>query len=110
MYYTYILRCEDNSLYTGITTDLKRRFQEHSAQGEKCAKYTLRHNAKRIESAWESQDRKLASKLEYHIKKLTKSQKEMLVIKNNLQELLGEKIEVEKYKKCDISRNLLNLC
>ena len=28
MYYTYILRCEDNSLYTGITTDLKRRFDE----------------------------------------------------------------------------------
>ena len=29
MYYTYILRCQDNSLYTGITTDLKRRMQEH---------------------------------------------------------------------------------
>lgn len=100
MYYTYILRCEDNSLYTGITTDLKRRFEEHSGRGEKCAKYTLRHNAKKFESAWKSEDRRLASKLEYHIKTLTKSQKEELIIKNNLQELLGEKIEADKYRKC----------
>lgn len=101
MYYTYILRCKDNSLYTGITTDLKRRFEEHSGRGEKCAKYTLRHNAKKFESAWESEDRKLASKLEYHIKTLTKSQKEELIIKNNLEKLLGEKIEADKYKRYD---------
>lgn len=29
MYYTYILRCTDNSLYTGMTKDLTRRMQEH---------------------------------------------------------------------------------
>ena len=29
MYYTYILRCADNSLYTGIATDVMRRFEEH---------------------------------------------------------------------------------
>lgn len=29
MYYTYILRCHDNSLYTGITNNLKRRMEEH---------------------------------------------------------------------------------
>ena len=29
MYYTYVIRCEDNSLYTGITTDLERRMKEH---------------------------------------------------------------------------------
>lgn len=102
MYYTYILRCEDNSLYTGITTDLERRLEEHKNQGEKCAKYTLRHNAKNFESAWKSENRKLASKLEYHIKTLSKSKKEELIIKNNLQELLGEKIEAENYVKCKI--------
>lgn len=100
MYYTYILRCEDNSLYTGITTDLKRRLEEHKSQDKKCAKYTLRHNAKKFESAWESENRVLASKLEYHIKTLSKSKKEELIIKNNLQELLGEKIDADKYKKC----------
>lgn len=49
--------------------------------------------------AWESENRVLASKLEYHIKKLTKSQKEGL-IKNPTQlgKFLGDKIECEFYK------------
>ena len=29
MYYTYMIRCEDNSIYTGMTSDIKRRFEEH---------------------------------------------------------------------------------
>ena len=34
MYYTYVIRCEDNSLYTGITTDLERRMKEHFEKNE----------------------------------------------------------------------------
>jgi hypothetical protein len=34
-----MIRCADNSLYTGITIDLDRRFAEHQSQGKKCAKY-----------------------------------------------------------------------
>lgn len=34
MYYTYMLRCTDDSIYTGITTDLERRMDEHFTQGE----------------------------------------------------------------------------
>lgn len=101
MYYTYILRCVDNSLYTGITTDLNRRMQEHFSSGEKCAKYTLRHKPQKLEIAWQSENRVLASKLEFHIKKsLTKEQKETL-IKNpkKLKEFLGDKIESLFYKK-----------
>ena len=99
MYYTYILRCKDNSLYTGITTDLERRLKEHREKGQKTAKYTLTHCAEKIEVAWQSENRVLASKLEYHIKKLNKKQKEDL-IKNSkcLGELLSEKIDTEKYK------------
>ena len=44
-----MLRCEDNSLYTGITTDLERRMTEHFSKDAKCAKYTYRHTAKRLE-------------------------------------------------------------
>ena len=101
MYYTYMLRCEDNSIYTGMTKDLERRMQEHFSAGEKCAKYTLRHKPKSLEMAWESENRVLASKLEFHIKKtLKKSQKEEL-IKNpdKLEEFLGEKIDITAYKK-----------
>lgn len=100
MYYTYILRCKDNSLYTGITTDLERRLKEHKEKGEKTAKYTLRHEAVKMEIAWESENRVLASKLEFNIKKLTKKQKEEL-IKNPqlLREFFGDKIQSELYSK-----------
>ena len=100
MYYTYILRCKDNSLYTGITTDLERRLKEHKEKGEKTAKYTLRHEAVKMEIAWESENRVLASKLEFNIKRLNKKQKEEL-IKNPqlLSEFLGDKIQSELYLK-----------
>ena len=100
MYYTYILRCQDNSLYTGITTDLNRRMQEHFSAGEKCAKYTLRHKPEKLEIAWQSENRVLASKLEFHIKKsLSTSQKEELIkTPKNLEKFLGEKIESALYQ------------
>lgn len=99
MYYIYILRCEDDSLYTGITTDLNRRLEEHKSQGEKSAKYTRTHKAVKLEIAWECENRVLASKLEYHIKKLTKQQKERLIITNDLEKIFEKKIEVNRYSK-----------
>lgn len=98
MYYTYILRCEDNSLYSGMTIDLVRRMEEHFSGGEKCAKYTMRHKPKKLEIAWQSESRRLASKLEYHLKKLPKAKKETLIKKpEKLREFLGEKIESKEY-------------
>lgn len=100
MYYTYMLRCEDNSIYTGITTDLERRLLEHQSKSEKCAKYTLNHTVIKFEIAWESSSRSLASKLEYNLKRLTKAQKESVI--NNTSDLsliLGKKINCEEYKK-----------
>lgn len=104
MYYTYMLRCEDNSIYTGITSNLERRMEEHFSKNEKCAKYTASHQAKKLEAVWESENRIFASKLEFHIKKsLTKKQKEEL-IKNSevLENFLGNKIEVYNYKRINI--------
>ena len=98
MYYTYMLRCKDNSLYTGITTDLERRLKEHKEKGEKTAKYTLTHDAIKMEIAWKSENRILASKLEFHLKKLTKRQKEDLIKDSQLlNKFLGNKIESELY-------------
>lgn len=98
MYYTYILRCKDDSLYTGITTNLERRLKEHKEKGEKAAKYTIRHEVIKMEIAWKSENRTLASKLEFNIKKLTKKQKEEL-IKNPqlLSKYLRDKIQAELY-------------
>jgi putative endonuclease len=91
-----MLRCEDNSIYTGIAADLKHRMEEHFSRNEKCAKYTLVHHAKKLEAAWQSEDRALASKLEYYIKKLSKKQKEELIIKNDFSPL-EQKLDRKKY-------------
>lgn len=100
MYYIYMLRCEDSSIYTGIAKDLEHRMDEHFSRDGKCAKYTKSHKAKKLEMVWKTQNKSLASKLEYAIKKnLTKLQKEEL-IKNSklLSEFLGRRIEVKLYK------------
>ena len=79
-YYTYMLRCQDNSIYTGITTDIKRRMSEHFGKTDKCAKYTFNHDPKKLEGVWKSDNRILASKLEFHIKHLRKNQKEEILL------------------------------
>ena len=100
MYYIYILRCHDDSLYTGITTNIQRRLEEHLSQGKKAAKYTRTHQAEKIVACWSCENRKQASKLEYHIKKLNKKQKELL-IQNQLYflEYFKDKIEIKDYQR-----------
>ena len=51
MYVTYMLRCKDGSIYTGITSDLQRRMDEHFSKNKKCAKYTMSHDAEKLEAA-----------------------------------------------------------
>lgn len=103
MYYTYMLRCKDNSIYTGITTNLERRMDEHLHKTEKCAKYTLTHTAIKLEAAWETESRTSASKLEYYIKHLKKTQKEGLIAnKLTLKDAFGDKFDCEVYKKSNL--------
>lgn len=84
MYYIYILRCKGGSLYTGITTDLSRRLEEHSGTGGKGAKFTRSHSVEAVEALWSAADRSLASKLEWRIKQLTRQQKLALIGDNSL--------------------------
>ena len=77
-YYVYLLRCTDGSLYAGITTDVERRFKEHSEGGGKGAKYTKNHPPKELAAVWQAENRSAASKLEWRLKHLTKAQKEIL--------------------------------
>ncbi len=79
MYYTYLLRCEDHTLYAGITTDLARRFAQHCGKLAGGAKYTAIHRPVRMEAAWCSADRAAASRLEYQLKHLSKAKKESLI-------------------------------
>ena len=100
MYYVYMLRCIDNTIYTGITVDVDRRMKEHFSKNEKCAKYTFTHSAKKLEAVWETDNKSLASKLEYAIKKLTKVKKEELIKNKELKAVFSNntKIDVENYK------------
>ena len=99
MYYVYMLRCEDNSIYTGIAKDLEHRMKEHFSQDEKCAKYTRSRKAKRLEIAWKTENKSTASKLEYAIKTLTKAKKEKLIKQPNLiEEYFEDKIDKNLYK------------
>ena len=102
-YFTYILRCSDDSLYTGITTDFERREKEHITGGNRCAKYTKAHGASRIEAVWQSGSRSSASRLEFYIKKMRKAQKERLIFENDLS-VLGDKIDTEIYKRIYIDK------
>jgi len=94
-----MLRCKKGTIYTGITTDLERRMNEHFNKDEKCAKYTLSNPATKLEIAWESETRVLASKLEYHIKRLPKKSKEELIKDSSkMKVLLKERIDFSDYK------------
>lgn len=97
MYYIYMLRCIDNSIYTGITTNLEQRMGEHFSGDKKCAKYTKTHVPKKLECTFQTSTRALASKLEYHIKTLAKDKKEKLLKNGDLKTVLSEKIDVSEY-------------
>lgn len=78
-YTVYILRCEDGSLYTGITTDMQRRLAEHLSAGPKAARYTRTHPVVALEASWPAPDRAAASALEYRIKRLSHAEKLALI-------------------------------
>ena len=77
MWYIYIIRCGDNSLYTGIATDVERRLEEH--QRDKGARYLRGRGPLQLVFQRVVGTRSQASKVEYQIKKLSKVRKETLI-------------------------------
>ncbi len=77
-WYVYIIRCSDNTLYTGITTDVSRRFNEHNAQGRKTAKYLRGKFPLKLVFQLYVGNKSLALKIEYKIKALSKYEKELI--------------------------------
>lgn len=68
MYYVYIVKCGDETLYTGIARELERRVDEHNGS-DKGAKYTRVRRPVILVYSEEYPDRSSASKREYEIKK-----------------------------------------
>jgi putative endonuclease len=77
MYFVYILLCADSSLYTGITTDVTRRFEEHKKGIG--SRYTRAKKVRRIVFSEKLQNRSSALKREVEIKKMSRSEKLRLV-------------------------------
>ena len=80
LWYVYLLRCGDGSLYCGITNALKERVQKH--QAGRGAKYTRSHLPVRLVYKERAKTKGAALKREYALKKLSRAAKEALVMKN----------------------------
>ena len=77
MWYVYILECSDGTYYTGISNNLDKRILTHNSG--KGAKYTRARLPVKLLWSIESVNRSEASKLEYKIKKMKKSDKTDLI-------------------------------
>jgi putative endonuclease len=73
-WWLYIVRCKDNSFYTGITTDLERRLKEHNGT-KKGAKYTRTRRPIKLIKSFVFDTRSEASKAECKVKKMSKTKK-----------------------------------
>ena len=105
-WYVYIIKATDERLYTGITVDIKRRWDEHcgiSGDSKKGAKFFRGRKPESLLFLMEASDRSAASKQESAIKKLKREQKILLISsdKNRLAEfteLLALELPNQKLK------------
>lgn len=80
-WFLYIIECESKKLYTGITTDIERRFNEHLKVKHLKAKFFRYETPKSVVYSEKFNNRSLASKREYAIKKMSRKKKLALIIK-----------------------------
>ena len=78
-YYFYIVRCADNSLYSGITTNLEKRIAEHNSGDGKGSKYTRAKRPVHLVYSEQYPDRGVSTRREAEVKKWPKAKKEGLV-------------------------------
>ncbi len=78
MYYLYILKCADKTLYTGIAVDLARRVREHNSS-KLGAKYTRTRRPVKLVYSRKFRNRSLASIAESRIKSLNRGEKLLLI-------------------------------
>ena len=79
MFFFYILRCSDNSLYCGQTNNLQKRILEHNSHNSKSAKYTKVRLPVKLVYSEKFLTLHQAMKREWEVKKLSKAKKEALI-------------------------------
>lgn len=80
LWFLYLIRTRSGMLYTGITTDVERRFLEHQTGGNKGARFLKGKGPLALEFSIEVGDHSTALKSEYKMKKLSKLKKEQIII------------------------------
>lgn len=73
-WFVYVVKCSDDTYYTGISTDVERRVAEHN-DSKKGAKYTSQRRPVSLIAFWEYENRSEASKAEHKFKKKTRTSK-----------------------------------
>ena len=77
----YIISCHDGSLYTGISTDVERRFKQH--KNKKGAKYFYSRRPEKIVYIEDKHNKSTAAQREHEIKSLNRKQKLVLIYEHN---------------------------
>ena len=96
MYFVYIVRCRDGSLYTGAAADLRRRMHAHTQQTAACARYTRSHPVAALERLTHA--RPEALRLEALIKRLTREEKlRLIAAPETVAAVFGEKLRGAQY-------------
>ena len=82
-WYVYLVHCADNTYYCGISKDVDRRIHEHNLS-RRGSKYTRARRP--VKLVWKSPPKthKEAAQMEYKIKKLSRRQKEIIIVTNNI--------------------------
>ncbi|OGJ90488.1 MAG: hypothetical protein A2268_08690 [Candidatus Raymondbacteria bacterium RifOxyA12_full_50_37] len=78
-WFLYIIQCRDKSLYTGITTDVKRRFHEHGHVPKKAARFLRGKGPLQLVFKKKIGARSLALRTEYRVKQLSRTNKQRLI-------------------------------
>ena len=79
MWFVYIVRCADDTLYTGITKDVARRVEEHNSSRLLAANYTRARRPVTLVYREAVDTRSAAASREYEIKQMTKQAKDALL-------------------------------
>ena len=88
-YFVYIVECADGTLYTGITLDIKRRIDQHNGLVLGGSKYARSRRPVSLVYSEKFLSRKEASKREFEIKAITRSEKKELIVGASKEDLLS---------------------
>ena len=78
-WHVYLVQCSDDTLYTGITTDIARRIEEHNSSDQLGARYTRSRRPVKLIYQEQVESRSSAAKREAAIRKLGRKGKEKLI-------------------------------